>query len=478
MMRKNSASTLGAHQHIMIENAYYFVNPPEQQITIQKERTVEELYARELLFVELNKRSLPRVVKTLRAFHWDEPAIWNMLLKLFSRIWNVRYSCIRYFADLVGALLRFQSAFCVAVVDQLLEFVRTGLEENTYRDNQKRVLVVKYVAELFNARVIDSTVIFDTLYAILTFGHENGQPAHGKETPLDAADDFFRIRLVCAILDTCGATLDKAGQRQKVDVFMAYFQYYMQIKNTLPMEVDFAVQDSFSSLRPNAPLHTSFEAAARALESIMADNINFSGPTQSSTLQNQDIDCDSDEVVEVEDGIEDRESEDSEEPDESVVAVSEEDEELFPIRDFRPEADEEFDREFSRLMSESLESRKYERKAVFDVALPVKRPSRQANFELNEDGMGTPSNMPFTLLSKKGNKQQSKQVDLPINSTLALAMRDKQQAALAEQKRIKSYVLNYERQGEENDVLQMQRNAADRGFKVKVKRNDNGNGVP
>jgi hypothetical protein len=52
--------------------------------------------------------------------------------------------------------------------------------------------------------------------------------------------------------------------------------------------------------------------------------------------------------------------------------------------------------------------------------------------------------MAFSLLTKKGNKQQTKTVELPSDSTFAIAMKTQQAAEREEQQRIKSLVLNYD----------------------------------
>ena len=71
-------------------------------------------------------------------------------------------------------------------------------QENDYRRNQRRVAVIRYLGELYNYSMIDSTIIFDTLYLLLTFGHERGKPDPERGSPIDAVDDYFRIRLVSA----------------------------------------------------------------------------------------------------------------------------------------------------------------------------------------------------------------------------------------------------------------------------------------
>jgi regulator of nonsense transcripts 2 len=131
----------------------------------------------------------------------------------------------------------------------------------------------------------------------------------------------------------------------------------------------------------------------------------------------------------------------SDDEEEHIVVTRQEEE-----RD--PEAEADFDRELAKLMSESADSRKYDRKPVFDVPLPMRR-AREATTN-PEDGVSeapvlvAPSNtVKFSLLSKRGNKTQTRSIDLPSDSTFAVAMRNKQQAEKEEQQRIKSLVLNY-----------------------------------
>ena len=77
-----------------------------------------------------------------------------------------------------------------------------------------------------------------------------------------------------------------------------------------------------------------------------------------------------------------------------------------------PEAEADFDREFAKLMAESLDSRKFDRKPLFDVPLPMRRAQKDipmAGDESPVEGTSTPPNpntMAFSLMTKKGNKQQ------------------------------------------------------------------------
>ena len=92
---------------------------------------------------------------------------------------------------------------------------------------------------------------------------------------------------------------------------------------------------------------------------------------------------------------------DSESEDEQIFVARQEEE-----RD--PEAEAEFDRELEKMMADSVDSRRFERKTVFDVPLPMKR-SREASAAEHPAPEGSPAptnTMAFSLMTKKGNKQQ------------------------------------------------------------------------
>ena len=75
-----------------------------------------------------------------------------------------------------------------------------------------------------------------------------------------------------------------------------------------------------------------------------------------------------------------------------------------------PEAEADFDKEFAKMMSESLDSRKFERKPMFDVPLPMRRAPKEVSAAAEDspnEGTATPPNtMTFSLMTKKGNRQQ------------------------------------------------------------------------
>ena len=53
---------------------------------------------------------------------------------------------------------------------------------------------------------------------------DGGRPKPGMLNPLDMPNDFFRIHLVCSLLDTCGQCFDRGSAKKKLDHFLAFFQ--------------------------------------------------------------------------------------------------------------------------------------------------------------------------------------------------------------------------------------------------------------
>ena len=129
------------------------------------------------------------------------------------------------------------------------------------------------------------------------------------------------------------------------------------------------------------------------------------------------------------------------------------------------EADEEaqtdFDREFARMLADTTDARR-ERKApapIFDTAVPLikRRVPATAGQPTSGNGPALPpapvqSGMNFTLLSKRGNKQQMRNLDIPLDSAIALNSMSHQQRNKAEQEQLKRLVLQNERRLEKSEM--------------------------
>ncbi len=161
----------------------------------------------------------------------------------------------------------------------MIEEIRLGLEINLPKFNQRRVSMVKYLGELYNYRMVESVIIFKTFYTLITFGVNYTIVDTQSNDILDPIDNFFRIRLVCVLLDTCGQYFDRGSTMKKLDCFLLYFQrYYMfkkeavakeeQFKNIDPMEVEYVFTESIINLRPGFKFAKTFKDACDAVEKM------------------------------------------------------------------------------------------------------------------------------------------------------------------------------------------------------------------
>ncbi|KAI8635250.1 MIF4G domain-containing protein [Xylariaceae sp. FL1651] len=479
LQRKKSVQHIGQPERMLIENAIYYVDPPERASIQQKERTPTELFIRKLIYVDMTKRNYTKILKQIRRLHWEEPEVVAILAKVFSRPAKVKYGSVHILAILLSAIYRYHPSFALMVIDNVLDAVTFGLEQNDFKYNQRRIAEIKYLGELYNYRMLEHPVIFEVMYRILTFGH-GGPPIPGRLNTFDMPDDFFRIRLVATMLETCGMFFNRGAAGKKLDYFLSFLQYYIHTKNPLPMDIEFIVQDTFVLTRPQWKLATNLQEAAKALQLAIAQDQKNSGLDKITDQDDASVRSSSDD-----DGIEgdgdhevesDRESElggdeeDGEADDDGEYADdqndqsqsnkdSESEEEAIVVtkkaEEFDPEAEAEFDREFAKMMAESLDSRKFDRKPLFDVPLPVRSKARDPSTTTDSEEQtsdGPPRMMAFSLLTKKGNRQQTRNVELPSDSTFAVAMKNQQQAEREEQQRIKNLVLNYDlRENEETD---------------------------
>ena len=219
------------------------------------------------------------------------------------------------------------------------------------------------------------------------------------------------------------------------------------------MDADFLVQDTYSVTRPQWKMATDLQEAMMLFGEAVAQNYKTQDAGRPMEPEEDDAESSSSDEGLEDDAIPevDDEQESSDEADVStawhvalnyrcrtdqrqVFAPTErqnaeqnadseesEDEQIFVARQEEerdPAAEAEFDRELERLMADSVESRRFERKAIFDVPLPMKRSARETgvaeHLPASEDSMsgsGSGSQLPantmaFSLMTKKGNKQQ------------------------------------------------------------------------
>ncbi|KAE8686316.1 Regulator of nonsense transcripts UPF2 [Hibiscus syriacus] len=293
LMRLKNVKNLDPRHRTLVENAYYLCKPPERSARVSKVRPPLHQYIRKLLFTDLDKSSIEHVLRQLRKLPWSECE--SYLLKCFMKVHKGKYSQIHLIASLTAGLSRYHDEFSVAVVDELspwrnscqhdmmvlrrfscvmpaleillfccvrkvLEEIRIGLELNDYGMQQRRIAHMRFLGELYNYEHVDSSVIFETLYLILVFGHDTAE-----QDILDPPEDCFRIRMVITLLQTCGHYFDRGSSKRKLDRFLVHFQRYILSKGALPLDIEFDLQDLFAELHPNMNRYSSMEEVNAAL---------------------------------------------------------------------------------------------------------------------------------------------------------------------------------------------------------------------
>ena len=221
---------------------------------------------RKLIYTDLNKSNTEKILRQMRKFNWEDPDVSAYILKCLKNIWNVKYFNIRYVASLLAGLVQYHEWLASEVIDAMLEDIRLGMEINKNKYNQRRTAVIKFVAEMYNYRLVDSSLVFKVLYSLITFGVML-DPELAWES-LDPPDHMVRLRLVCVLLDTCGQYFVSGSSKKKLDYYLLYFQRYFQYKKScypkkesFPLGISQLVLDSISALRPKLELFQDFEAA-------------------------------------------------------------------------------------------------------------------------------------------------------------------------------------------------------------------------
>uniref|UniRef100_A0A8C4X967 Regulator of nonsense transcripts 2 n=1 Tax=Erpetoichthys calabaricus TaxID=27687 RepID=A0A8C4X967_ERPCA len=460
MMRKKQAMHLDARYVTMVENAYYYCNPPPVEKAVRKKRPPLQEYIRKLLYKDLSKVTTEKVLRQMRKLPWQDPETKNYLICCMVNIWNVKYNSIHCVANLLAGLVAYQEDVGIHVVDGVLEDIRLGMEVNQPKFNQRRISSAKFLGELYNYRMVESAVIFRTLYSFISFGVN----PDGSASPLDPPEHLFRIRLVCTVLDTCGQYFDRGSSKRKLDCFLIYFQRYIWWKKSLdvwtkdhpfPIDIDYMISDTLELLRPKMKLCCSLEDAARQvaelerefLVKLASENEEEEGEEEEE--ENTDYMTDSN-----------KENETDEENTEVTIKGG-------GLKHIACAEDEEFIQALDKMMLENLQQRSGESVKVhqLDVAIPLQLKSQLRKGPPPAcvgDDNEIVDTMQFVMLTRKGNKQQFKILNVPLSSHLAANHFNQQQAEQEERMRMKKLTLDINERQEQEDYQEMMQSLAQR----------------
>lgn len=508
MMRKKQAMHLDARYVTMVENAYYYCNPPPAEKTVKKKRPPLQEYIRKLLYKDLSKVTTEKVLRQMRKLPWHDPEVKDYVICCMINIWNVKYNSIHCVANLLAGLVLYQEDVGIHVVDGVLEDIRLGMEVNQPKFNQRRISSAKFLGELYNYRMVESAVIFRTLYSFTSFGvNPDGTPS-----PLDPPEHLFRIRLVCTILDTCGQYFDRGSSKRKLDCFLVYFQRYIWWKKSLdvwtkdhpfPIDIDYMISDTLELLRPKIKLCNSLEETVRQVQELerefliklglVNDKDSKDSMTEGETLEEDEEEEEVGVEIEEQSGNESEinepeEEEGSDNDDEEGEEEEEENTDYLTDSNKENETDEEntevmikggglkrvpcaededFVQALDKMMLENLQQRSGESVKVhqLDVAIPLHLKSQLKKGPPLGGGEGESDSgdtMPFVMLTRKGNKQQFKILNVPMSSQLAANHWNQQQAEQEERMRMKKLTLDINERQEQEDYQEMMQSLAQR----------------
>jgi regulator of nonsense transcripts 2 len=184
-----------------------------------------------------------------------------------------RSSQIKPLASLTAGLARWHSGVVSSLIDAVLEEIIAGMENPEAALYQRRVSAVRFLGELYSYRVVNAVLIFNTLHSLLAYGHTADVPADVTRK-LDPPHNFFRLRLVCALVESCGSKklLSHGGvsKSSRFKDFLPYLQRYILSKPPLPLDIDLDVQEMYSRLEIAPLQYESYEAACAAVAKIEA----------------------------------------------------------------------------------------------------------------------------------------------------------------------------------------------------------------
>lgn len=452
---KRKSSNLAGIERGLIENAFFYVNPPEYSGLPTRTQSTIEQYVDHLIQVELTKKTYEKTLRQLRKLKWSDLITYDSMVQCFVQVWRFKQSSLHLLAKLLSALAKFQATFAVQVLDHLMEDIISGLEENRFRDNQKRIAAVRFASELYVHKLLDNRLIFRLLYLLLSQGHSKGRPEPSQASEADSPEDYFRIRLVLTVLDGCGQHFTHATISKRLDLFLCFFQYYIKCKSALPIDIDSDIRTILARLRPGLHLCNSLAEAARELDEAITndndvpdrnydrDDASMSSPSipDGSAIGEED-------AVDKNTNSNSSASESSDfDADQDFVFLEKDD----ARNDLDRAAEAELEREFNQMMADSMEARKPESRKILDIVLPIKRVQNSTSSDIlqqqsvsgapSTDTISTQSPVRFTLLSRKG---RSRMLHLPRDSLLAINNAAYKSAELQEKKTIRELTLRYE----------------------------------
>jgi len=455
-MRLGRVKNLETRQNLLVENAYFQCRPPERSASKVKQRSSVHQYVRYLILSMLNQSNVQFVVKQLRKLDWEKEE--NFVVRCILKVHKNKYSQIRLVAKVVQGVSHYHESLGIQVIDEAWEELRFLIENITPQGAQRRIACMKLFGELYTCRIVDFEALLVILYFIL-----NHRAEGAEASTTDPLDNFARVRMVITLLETCSMFFSKGQQKQLLERFLLHFQRYCLYKAPLPMDIEYDLQDLYSSLNSKryqtveeidarikdteaelaSPQHSaiSTDKPNTAMMDEMVNDGRGSGEEDDGvfTMSEEDVGRDQEDVLQEDEDASSHVSSSATDGESGEMEEEEEEEDYVvqpQARTVSKEEEESFDREMNLIVGEvqNMSASRAPSLTMFGSAAHTDITSSKEKSKLAED-------VPVKMVLKKGSKQQMHQLFVPVQSGLVQSAIQRKREEKEERDHLKQLVL-------------------------------------
>ncbi|ONH64898.1 Nonsense-mediated mRNA decay protein 2 [Cyberlindnera fabianii] len=445
MKRKTDKLTI--NNKMAISNLFLVLKPPSiKSLQSQaKNYTPEQLFLKQIIRNELTSRTVKNIRKIVNAVDLTDPELQKTMMALFTKPNKLRYENVPALSQVLKTMPR---NFKIAVVDTVLENILRGMEVNDYRYNRIRLSQCYYISQIYELGIIGVMVVHDLIFKILTFGHPNNSPNPMELSEIDLPDEYFRIQLVCILLQNSSMGSDK--MKDRLDVLLHFFDYYIWIKEQpIPKEIDFKIVNCFNKYSfSRAP--SGREAIERLSEVVKTKGFaNGEGDDDDDEEEDEEEEEDDEDEDDDEDDEDDDDDEEDEErsdidmskpsDEEKEAQLSYEAYEKKLLEEEEKRIEEKLEKEFKKMVFDSMHAQKSDKAAVdLPKTITVNTPQTGAT-----NGIDTTSGKVAFKLVTRGSKGRldTRELNVPKDVRLATNVVAGEQKTRLEKEKLTKYIL-------------------------------------
>ena len=476
-----SSTNMPAKVAMAVEDAYYQTKPKK---VAHQESTLSpiEQYIEYLIYVEMYRMEEDEFLRLVKRLPWSsqgELVRHTLKRALLDLGFNTNFAKVYCIASLLAGLVKFEEAFVINVIDDIMEQFQIGIEKEDFRQGPSRVRLARLIGELYSFKLIDSNVVMDVLYLLIGFratssfgasehtvllqlmaeaasasavasitpiaedGDEELVASHDNEFVIGiqhngAIDEphwsYMRINLVSTIVTTVGEFFQKGANRKKMLRFLVLFRRYVLVRQVgpLPVRVVNMISDMFDLLQVKG-----YNIRTDSIERIDSE-LDLIKEDLSHLASGRFVEDEPDSVQ--------VESMDLESPAESSETDQPSDDTEYERESGDHEIDEEitaFDKEMQSLVLSGITEARSAGTVKTRQVLQLPRDS-------NEDGEEPATGTIFKVLSrsKSGKAQTVGILEVPEDHKLHKgqeAFKLEQEAARREKQQLKQFIMAYER---------------------------------